>query len=143
MYKAGMIRFSSPRPSTAGLFFVEKPGNQLRMILDTRAVNQEFIDPDTTALPSAGVWRGLKIPASHDLSLSQVDIEAAFYRIGVPPGQDEMFVLPAVPVDALLEALPEVDIGSRLEGKVSPLLTALPMGWNWSFYFCQAPVASQ
>ncbi|CAK0804483.1 unnamed protein product, partial [Prorocentrum cordatum] len=88
------------------------------MILDTRAVKQEFIDPDTTALPSAGAWRGLKIPASHNLSLSQVDIEAAFYRIGVPPGLDEMFVLPAVPVDALLEALPEVDIGPRLEGKV-------------------------
>ncbi|CAK0853843.1 unnamed protein product [Prorocentrum cordatum] len=120
-----------------------KSGNQLRMILDTRAVNQEFIDPDTTALPSAGVWRGLKIPASHNLSLSPVDIEAAFYRIGVPPGLDEMFVLPAVPVDALLEALPEVDIGSRVEGKVSPLLTVLPMGWSWSSYFCQAPVVSQ
>ncbi|CAK0837915.1 unnamed protein product, partial [Prorocentrum cordatum] len=143
MHKAGMIRFSSPRPSTAGLFFVEKSGDQLRMILDTRAVNQEFIDLDTTALPSAGVWRGLKIPASHNLSLSQVGIEAAFYRIGVPPGLDEMFVLPAVPVDALLEALPEVDIGSRLGGKVSPLLAVLPMGWSWSLYFCQAPVVSQ
>ncbi|CAK0806131.1 unnamed protein product, partial [Prorocentrum cordatum] len=143
MYKAGVIRFSAPRPSTVGLFFVEKSGNQLRVILDARAVNQEFIDPDTTALPSAGVWQGLKIQASHNLSLSQVDIEAAFYRIGAPPGLDEMFVLPAVPVDALLEALPEVDIGSRLEGKVSPLPTVFPTGWSWSLYFCQALVVSQ
>ncbi|CAK0812350.1 unnamed protein product, partial [Prorocentrum cordatum] len=120
-----------------------KSGNQLGVILGARAVNQEFIEPGATALPSAGVWRGLKIPAGHDLSLSQVDLEAAFYRIGVPPGLDEMFVLPAVPVDALLEALPEVDIGSRPEGKVSPLLAVLPMGWTWSSYFFRAPVVSQ
>ncbi|CAK0831129.1 unnamed protein product, partial [Prorocentrum cordatum] len=83
-----------------------------------RAVNQEFADRDTTALPSAGVWRGLQIPASHNLSLSQVDIEAAFHRVGAPPGLDEMFALPAVPVDALREVLPVVGIGARLEGKV-------------------------
>ena len=86
MYSAGMVRFAASRPATVGLFFVEKSGNQLRLILDTRAVNQEFVDPDTTALPSAGVWRGLKIPASENLPLSQVDIEAAFYRIKSPPG---------------------------------------------------------
>ncbi|CAK0817364.1 unnamed protein product [Prorocentrum cordatum] len=112
------------------------------MILDARAVNQESIDPDTTALPSVGVWRGLKTPASHRLSLGQVDTEAAF-RTGVPPGLDEMFGLPAAPVDALLEALPEVDIGSRLEGKVSPLLAVLPIGWSWSLYFCQALAVHQ
>ena len=64
MYDLDMIEFSSPRGATLGLFFVLKTdgSGRLRLILDTRLVNQSFREPESTALPAASVWQSLCAP---------------------------------------------------------------------------------
>eukprot|EP00959_Pyramimonas_sp_CCMP1952_P358440 7505180-Pyramimonas_sp.AAC.1 len=54
-----------------------------------------------------------------------------------------MFALPVISADVLAQFCPENSSQDVTTSKVSSLLTASPMGWSWSLYFCQALVASQ
>eukprot|EP00959_Pyramimonas_sp_CCMP1952_P383440 8034984-Pyramimonas_sp.AAC.1 len=73
------------------------------------------------------------------LHLAQADVNNAFYRIGLPAGAQDMFVLETVHVPAMLKLRPDlrdwlpVDAGEW----ASPCLEVLPMAWTWSLYFCQ------
>ena len=130
---------------SVGIFFVAKTdgSGKLRLILDTRKVNQEFREPEVTNLPSAGVWSTLRSSAQQPLLLAQADIEAAFYRIACPPGLDAHFVLPRIRTSLLQAAIPEVALPDGVGAYTSPTLVVLPMGWNWSLYFCQCLVEAE
>ncbi|CAK0798442.1 unnamed protein product, partial [Prorocentrum cordatum] len=77
LYDAGLVKFGSLRESTLGIFFVPKSDGKLRLIFDTRRVNQLFEPPAHTALPTAGCWKGLLLEPNDELCLSQVDVERA------------------------------------------------------------------
>ncbi|CAK0856032.1 unnamed protein product [Prorocentrum cordatum] len=138
LYDAGLVKFGSLRESTLGIFFVPKSDGRLRLIFDTRRVNQLFEPPAHTALPTAGCWKGLLLEPNDELCLSQVDVEACFYRMRAPPGMEEVFVLPPLDCDAIRRLRPDIAIGGDVT--CSPLLIVLPMGWNWSLFFCQEMV---
>ncbi|CAK0901668.1 unnamed protein product, partial [Prorocentrum cordatum] len=138
LYDAGLVKFGSLREPTLGIFFVPKSDGKLRLIFDTRRVNQLFEPPAHTALPTAGCWKGLLLEPNDELCLSQVDVEACFYRMRAPPGMEEVFVLPPLDCDALRRLRPDIAIGGDVT--CSPLLIVLPMGWNWSLVFCQEMV---
>jgi hypothetical protein len=86
LYDVGVIDFRELRAGTLGVLFAPKGLDKLRLIFGTRAINQEFRDPDYASLPTAGCWRTLRTAPGDTLDLSQVDVEAAFYRIANPPG---------------------------------------------------------
>ncbi|CAK0825783.1 unnamed protein product, partial [Prorocentrum cordatum] len=77
LYDAGLVKFGSLRESTLGIFFVPKSDGKLRLIFDTRCVNQLFEPPAHAALPTAGCWKGLLLEPNDELCLSQVDVERA------------------------------------------------------------------
>ncbi|CAK0798858.1 unnamed protein product, partial [Prorocentrum cordatum] len=81
---------------------------------------------------------GLLLEPSDELCLSQVDVEACFYRMRAPPGMEEVFVLPPLDCGALRRVRPDIAVGGDVT--CSPLLIVLPMGWNWSLFFCQEMV---
>ncbi len=81
MHSAGMIRFAPARKASVGLFFVEKSGDQLRLILDTRRINQEFIDPESKAPPFG--WRAARASGATGLDLVPA---AGRHRGGLLPG---------------------------------------------------------
>ncbi len=66
------------------------------MILDTRLANAEFRSPPHTNLPSAEAWARLESPEAGSVFTCQSDISDAFYRVRLPPGLSEHFVLPRV-----------------------------------------------
>ena len=72
--------------------------------------------------------------------MSQSDVQAAFYRIALPPGLDEFFVLPSVPTRRI-PGLSEEERKAFGE-VVSPCMSTLPMGWSWALFFCQAAVSA-
>ncbi|CAK0838344.1 unnamed protein product [Prorocentrum cordatum] len=138
LYDAVLVKFGSLRESTLGIFFAPKSDGKLRLIFDTRCVNQLFEPPAHTALPTAGCWKGLLSEPNDELCLSQVDVEACFYRMRAPPGMEEVFVLPPLDCGALRRLRPDIAISGDLT--CSPLLIVLPMGWNWSLFLYQEMV---
>ncbi|CAK0792247.1 unnamed protein product, partial [Prorocentrum cordatum] len=142
LFNAGMIEFTSERKHTLAPFFVAKRdgSGQQRMVLDTRRVNRMFYDPDVAELPTAGSWQSLRLGADSSLFLGQCDIEAAFYRFLAPPGLSELMILPSIDRGALANVLPSGTLDGIVGRRCSPCLKVLPMGWNWSLFFCQHAV---
>jgi hypothetical protein len=120
---------------TVGIFFVSKRSGKLRMILDTRLANTEFRSPPHTNLPSAASWARMEFPAAGDVYLAQSDISDAFYRVLLPPGLSEHFVLPRIATRYIPGLTPEQI--AQLGPYCSPRLRVLPMGWTWALHFCQ------
>ena len=125
------------KDATVGIFFVLKKGGaarRLRFIFDTRIANTQFREPPRTNLPSAGSWCRVEVPAGQTLYLSQSDVTDAFYRIRMPSGLSEMFVLP--PVETKYLSLTD-EQRATLGPRCSLRLCVLPMGWSWALRFCQ------
>ncbi|CAK0789220.1 unnamed protein product, partial [Prorocentrum cordatum] len=139
---AGVVSLKQQRGETVGAFFVHKSNGMQRLIIDPRRVNDLFEAPAHTVLPTAGAWSALEVPMDQELHLAQADVDNAFYRIGLPRGAQEMFVLRAVHLPTLLKLRPDLSdqLPPGIETWASPCLEVLPMGWTWSLYFCQCMV---
>ncbi|CAK0874488.1 unnamed protein product, partial [Prorocentrum cordatum] len=142
LFEAGMINFTSERKHALAPLFVAKRdgGGERRMALDARRVNRMFYDPDVAELPTAGSWQSLRLEADSSLYLGQCDIEAAFYRFLAPAGLSELMILPSIDRVALASVLPAGALDDTVSRNCSPCLKVLPMGWNWSLFFCQHTV---
>ena len=49
------------RKGDLGVFFVEKKGDKIRLIMDTRILNLRFVDPPSTKLPTAAALSALEV----------------------------------------------------------------------------------
>ena len=60
--RADMIEFSEyAEAKFAPFFLAERDGSgKVLMVLDTRRVNERFLPPGTTELPTLGAWQGLR-----------------------------------------------------------------------------------
>ncbi|CAK0860364.1 unnamed protein product [Prorocentrum cordatum] len=96
---------------TIAPFHVAKSDGRRRLALDTRKAFSHFNDPATAELPTAGVWGGLRTRESDELVVEQVDIEAAFYRVGAPEGLSDFMVLPSAPASDLAQIDPSPPAG--------------------------------
>ena len=84
----------------------------------------------------------LEVPAGHTVYIAQADVENCFYQVANPPWLCEWFCLEPLSVRELQSLGPRSDIwGHTLGGDphelMFPCLTALPMGFNWSFWIVQ------
>ena len=73
-----------------------------------------------------------------NLNIAQIDIDCAS-----PPGWSELMVLSLIRRAYLVANCAEVGIDHVSPRLVSPRLTVLPLGWNWSLFFCQAAVEEE
>ncbi|CAK0857511.1 unnamed protein product [Prorocentrum cordatum] len=140
MLEAGLVTIRAERPATVGIFFVAKKDGRLRMILDTRAVNDLFDEPAHSRLPTPASWASVEIGLTDDLTLSQMDVDNAFYRCKAPPGVSDFFALPRVSARHLHQANGKLatGLGVTATGYVTPHLEVMAMGWSWALYFCRA-----
>ena len=141
LHAQNLITFKPAAVNMVGLFFVPKKlknNTDLRLILDTRLPNCDFLPPWHAALPSAAAWSGLGLNADDPLLLAQTDVNNAFYRIGVPAGLEECFLLPQVKSSMLTELGLELPSDLAADAFVSPALTVLAMGFSWSLYVLNA-----
>ena len=139
LYKRNMIRFQvcgeHQQHPALGIFFVKKKNGKQRLIFDTRVLNQKFIDPPSTDLPSADSFTRLEIPEGQQFFTGSGDLANAFYTLEVPDELGRLFTLPAI--EAGLLKLDSKDLQWRRGTSVVPYLTVLPMGWAWALHFCQ------
>ena len=136
--KRNMIKYrlANGEKGKLGVFFVAKKSGQLRLIFDTRLLNQAFHDPPSTDLPSAGSFTRLEVPEGSQFYIASGDLSIAFYTLQVPPELREMFTLPAAQAGTL--GILTIDgISVEPSTQILPYLTVLPMGWSWALHLCQ------
>ena len=84
-----MISWRVGGPSYLGVFFVKKKTGKLRIIFDTRDVNNLFRPPPTTRLPTAAAFSRLESGGVDEIWFAAGDIEDCFYHIGMPEGLEQ------------------------------------------------------
>ena len=143
LYDCNMIRFDlyEGEPHNMGIFFVKKKSGQLRIIFDTRRLNEQFVAPPKTALPTAASMSAIECDPDEDLVIASGDISNAFYGMSVPTSLSKLFTLPKIEGKYLADSL-RVKLCLGRDQVVVARLCVLPMGWNWSLHFCQRAVAS-
>lgn len=120
-----------------GIFFVRKKNGSQRLIFDTRILNNKFLDPPSTDLPSADAFTRVEMPENQPFYIGSGDLANAFYTLSVPDDLGRMFTLPAVRADRI--GIDEVDGNTLRPGTmVCPYLIVLPMGWSWALHLCQS-----
>ena len=114
---------------------MEKDGKQ-RLVVDCRASNFHFEDPEHVSLASGASLSSIEIPGGQDLWMSGVDICDAFYHMGLPSSLRPFFCLPRVRAGDLgITELGGQSLGPR--DWVRPRFAVLPMGWSHALAFCQ------
>ena len=78
------------------VFFVEKKGDKIRLIMDTRLLNLRFVDPPSTKLPTAAALSAIEVPVDQDLFVGTGDISNAFYNMRVPDDLSDMISMPTI-----------------------------------------------
>ena len=136
--KRNMIKFklANGEQSNLGVFFVKKKSGQLRLIFDTRKLNESFKTPPTTDWPSADAFTRTEFVEDSQFYIGSGDLANAFYTLAVPNDLAEMFTMPAIEagkVGIFNVGGTAVEAGTIL----LPYITVLPMGWSWALHFCQ------
>ncbi|CAK0870850.1 unnamed protein product [Prorocentrum cordatum] len=109
-----------------GLFAVGKKNGRQRLIIDARASNSHFSEPDGVALATGAALSSIELGDGANLFVSAVDIQDAFYQMELPPELRKYFHLPRVQRQRLREAGVAVQGGGVW---ARPRMAALPMGW--------------
>ena len=105
------------------------------MIVDARPANQRFKVAPRMPIGGSSSWGSLNLPAGETLWVGQYDVEAYFYRCGIPASIGRYFCLPTVSSSFVASC-------SSIGGKDPqrpwyPYLTVMPMGWSWAMWFAQ------
>ncbi len=135
LYSQHIIGFIDVCQSMCGAFTVVKKDGQLRLIIDARPTNQMFKKCASMPMGGSSAWSSISVPDSSDLYNAQYDVEAYFYRCGLPSDWWPYFCLPRVRRD-FAEALGYDTSGLRGE-YIYPCLRVLPMGFSWAMFFAQ------
>ena len=71
----------------------------------------------------------LQVPAGHSLHIGQYDVDAYFYRLGIPVDIGAYFVFDPIP-SWLVHRSAAPRHTSSVAGEWYPYLRVVPMGWN-------------
>ena len=115
-----------------------KKQERQRLVLDCRQVNLQFRQPPLTELGSLAALTELELGRGDKLFTAGSDIRDCFYACNMPAGMEQFFCLMS---DLSVEECCEIFGGSAVDynslDRISPCITVLPMGFNWSFYIVQ------
>ena len=148
LFKCGILGFTASCRGRVGAFCVSKKPKDVngvlherqRLVLDCRAVNLLFKEPPRTRLGSLSSVSEMYLETDQKLYVATADICDCFYACDVPKGMEQFFCLKS---DISLSDALQVTGGSYdlsvFTGMdfITPCITVLPMGFNWSFYLVQ------
>lgn len=133
----GLVDFSIEKTvEEAGIFFVKKKGDRLRMILDCRRSNCWFKEPKGVKLTTGESLSKIRVKENQQLFVCSADLANAFYTLSMPLPLRKYFGLKRVRAGAV--GVEEIG-GTRVNPDqwISPRIAVLPMGWTWALYWCQ------
>ena len=151
LYTCGVLSFTQSCRGRVGAFCVSKKpkfvdGKKVerqRLVLDCRQVNLQFKAPPLTELGSLSALTELTLRPEQTLFVAGSDIKDCFYACNLPPGMQDFFCLSR---DVSIEEAVRIAGGNaeymqsfgRCGGFLSPCISVLSMGFNWSFFLVQA-----
>ena len=130
----------------AGVFFVWKSDRQkIRMIVDARPANSEFVDPPGVSLSTAETFAKFEVEDGpggltddFGLFVGLSDLKDCFHRIKQPRWLSKHFCF--LPIEARHVGMTGCWLeGRRLESSdlIYPMPGSLCMGFTWSLFFAQ------
>ncbi|CAK0883482.1 unnamed protein product, partial [Prorocentrum cordatum] len=140
LVEAGVVELTLERATeVVDCFFVKKGGGKQRLVVDCRRSNQHFEPPAPVSLVSGDTLAQVHDDESfgQPVFIGQVDIKDAFYHMELPEGLRQFFGLRKI--RASWAGISHVQ-GVRVSPGtwVTPRMRALPMGWPWALWWCQA-----
>ncbi|CAK0850468.1 unnamed protein product, partial [Prorocentrum cordatum] len=140
LVEAGVAELTLERPTeVVDCFFVKKGGGKQRLVVDCRRSNQHFEPPAPVSLVSGDTLSQVHGDDSlgQPVFIGQVDIKDAFYHMELPEGLRQYFGLRRI--RASWAGISQVQGVRASPGTwVTPRMRALPMGWSWALWWCQA-----
>ena len=92
--------------------------------------------PPLMQVGGTSCWSTLRIPEDKELWTAQHDVEAYFYRLGIPPEIGRFFALKEVPPWVAFKfAVPRDEAPGG--GAWFPYFRVVPMGWSWAMWIAQ------
>jgi len=139
LFASGVVGFTTTTRCQAGVFFVSKKNDRLRVIVDARRTNSLCRRPPRTRLGSIEALCQVELDVGDGevMWVAQQDVKDYFYRLGISRNIGEWFALPEVDgrwMQEILGAQAPAILGT---GTVYPYLRVLPMGFSWAFWFAQ------
>ena len=135
LFHQNIVSFSETILCECGLFFVHKEDKTLRMIIHCRPCNQCFKKCAHPPMGGASAWSSINLGSSQTLHTSMFDVQAYFYRIGIPVELARFFGLPAVST-AFVASL-GFDTSSVKSAFMHPIVQVVPMGFSWAMWIAQ------
>ena len=133
LLSAGMVKLSTTQPlCEVGIFGTPKSDGKIRLIIDARATNDLFCDPDPVQLPTPDLFTRLNVPPRQPFYVAKCDLSDFFYRFRTPEWMHPYFGLPAVKAGLIGKS---AEYGA--DTLVWPLFTVVPMGWSHSVLLTQ------
>ena len=144
MWNAGMLRFTrSKRGPPVECFTVVKKvddveGLILRLIFDLRRTNRYFVAPPYVGLANAGSFAYVEL--TNDILQGGAlrgfggDIPDFFYRLELPPGLCEFFVLGGISAQELAAHL---GLAAPVPEETFVAVRVVCMGWSWAPFLAQ------
>ncbi|CAK0863277.1 unnamed protein product, partial [Prorocentrum cordatum] len=137
LHERGIVEYRRSCKKSVGTFCVWKKGGEQRLILDCRVSNCWFKDAPGVSLATGDSFGRLEFEGNEPVHVSGVDIEVAFYSIGLPEELREYFGMEPVCAGAVgVGWLGGVRL--RPGEKLAPVLSALPMGFKGALCVCHA-----
>ena len=81
---AGVAGFTQECQERVGAFFVKKKNGKLRLIIGARRANFRCRMSPSMPIGGSATWATLRVPEGCSLHIGQYDVEAYFYRLGIP-----------------------------------------------------------
>lgn len=133
-----IVEFTQRPAPRCSVFFVIKKNKELRLICDPRSFNQRCRPPPHMPLGGAATFGRLNIPEFETAFVAAADVEAYFFRLGIPEHIGRSFCLPPVPGAVVANIRGHDFVASGGAGLPwHPYFRVLPMGFSWSFWFAQ------
>ena len=142
LHKIGYLDFTLEPKERAGIFFVNKANDKIRLIIDGRRANARFRDPPGVSLATAEAFARFEMEDRSDqdpvISVGLSDVKDCFHRMAQPRWLREYFALDPIP--ACWVGLQGTSLGGitlACDDLIYPMPAPLCMGCSWSLFFAQ------
>ena len=139
-----MIVFTTTPEVVNGLSCRAKPNGDLRLIIDARWANREFVEPPHIELPTPDLFTKIVVPPPvpgtprTKLWVAKTDLSDYYYNIAIPEWMIPYFALPPLLVDLIAARRPSAVSQFAPGTMVYPCLRVLAMGWSHSVHVAQS-----
>ena len=151
LHAVGLVAWRRRAKQQAGIFFVAKKDDTIRMVVDCRPANESHLRPPHSALATAGALGAINLAPSFLAEAgcasdflahgAAVDLSDGYYQFKVPElaswfALGERFTAGEVGITSAYCDDAREDRPVAADEVLWACFGAMPMGWSWGLYFC-------